>query len=126
MCSLKSHLSKQTQTVPLTSLKLFNYTAPVVVFLIHFLEQKIVADLLTSSVLAEEHTTKTRTATNGVAAGGSASNTTPHLQRRVSMASPMTTYQSVRTNGGMIVVLQRDIFKHVLQPMMMDTTISDT
>ena len=89
-------------------------------------EQKIVADLLTSSVLAEEHTTKTRTATNGVAATGSARNTTPHLQRRVSMASPMTTYQSVRTNGGMIVVLQRDIFKHVLQPMMMDTTISDT
>ena len=126
MCSLKSYLSIKPKQCILTSLNFSTNTAPVVAFFIHFLEQKIVADLLTSSVLAEEHTTKTRTATNGVAATGSARNPTPHLQRRVSMASPMTTYQSIRTNGGMIVVLQRDIFKHVLQPMMMDTTISDT
>ena len=70
-----------------------------------------------SSVLAEEHHTTT-----------SASSSTagrPKLQRRVSMASPMMTYQSVRTQGGMIVVLQRDVFKHVLQPMLTDATIGE-
>ena len=38
MCSLKSHLSKQTQTVPLTSLKLFNCSCRrfFITFFIHF------------------------------------------------------------------------------------------
>ena len=68
-----------------------------------------------SSVLAEEHHTT----------AGTKSSAASNLQRRVSVASPMTTYQSVRTNGGMIVVLQRDVFKHVLQPMMMDSNIDN-
>jgi hypothetical protein len=52
--------------------------------------------------------------------------TAPSLRRRVSMALPMASYQSVRTRCGRVVVLQRDVFKRILQPMMMDSSINDS
>ena len=66
-----------------------------------------------SAVLAEEHSAIPGT-------------TAPSLRRRVSMALPMASYQSVRTRCGRVVVLQRDVFKRILQPMMMDSSINDS
>ena len=33
--------------------------------------------------------------------------------------------QAVRTLGGMIVVLQRDVYKHIIQPLLADPSVND-
>jgi hypothetical protein len=71
------------------------------------------------SVLAEEH--NKRDASGGADVGGNRS----LLKRRVSMVPPAVSVQAVRTLGGMIVVLQRDVYKHIIQPLLADPSVND-
>ena len=71
----------------------------------------------TASVLAEEHNKRDSSVSNGQSGR--------LLKRRVSMVPPTVSVQAVRTRGGMIVVLQRDVFKHVIQPLLADPSVKD-
>jgi hypothetical protein len=72
-----------------------------------------------SAVLAEEH--------NIFVSNSITENTEgkTNLRRRVSMVAQTSSNQSIRTKCGRVVVLQRDVFKQILQPMMIDSSIND-